>query len=324
MATGPPTWAPVSDPELLTVGRVNLDLYAQQVDAPFVEIESFDAMVGGSPVNVAIAAARLGVRAAVFTAVGEDLVGDWVLHALARERVDTAFAFRRRGPHTSLALLSQRPPDRALNFYRQDPADMHLTADDAARLPLASAQSLLISVDALARGSTPAAVHWILDHPRPTTYLDLDLRMVNWTDRKRYAAAAATAIGRVDVVIGTEAEFAAVLDVDEQRVTDAAGDRFPGRVLIVKHGERGSTLLAPEGRHQVPAFPVQEASTVGAGDSFAAGLIRARLSGEDWPDAARFASATAACTVSRHGCSRGFPRLDEVEAMLDRPAVGAR
>ena len=117
--------------DLITVGRVTMDLHAQNIGAPFEEVVGFDTMVGGSPTNVAIGSARLGLRTIAFTGVGDDLVGDFVLRYLRDEGVATAHVARKSGKHTSLALVAIQPPDRfPLTFYREDPSDIHLTVED--------------------------------------------------------------------------------------------------------------------------------------------------------------------------------------------------
>jgi len=318
----------VSDVDLLSIGRINLDLYAQQVGVEFADVEGWDAMVGGSPVNVALAAARLGMRSAVLTAVGEDLVGDWVLRALDRQGVDTRFVVRKRGPHTSLALRAQLAPDHPLAFYRHDPADIHITVADASRLPVERTRVVLVSADALARGSMVEACASVLRRARRsgrTVYLDLDLRDVNWPDLDTYAASVGAATKDADVVLGTEAEYAALLGLDRPDDPEAVADAVRGRlahrsrrVVILKQGDRGAAVFAGGEPIHVSACPVAEASTVGAGDSFSAGLIFARLEGFEWPEASRFASACAAITVSRFGCSVGFPELDEVTNLMNQ------
>lgn len=304
--------------ELLTVGRVNLDLYAQQTGAEFEEARGFDAMIGGSPSNIAIAAARLGVRTGVFTAVGDDLVGDWVLRAFERESVDTSYIARKPGVHTSLALLGQIPPDRFPRvFYRDNPADIHLTVAEAASLPLDRVGAVLVSADAFARGSTAEACGWILRTCREkgtTVYIDLDLRPEHWPKPDEYSVLVGAAVNDADVVLGTAEEFAALLRVEPRDVDQALSGQK--QVIVLKRGGEGAALLSPEGEFEAPVFDVPVASTVGAGDAFAAGLISARLNGSNWEVAARFASACGAITVSRSGCSQGFPRLNEVVNLL--------
>jgi sugar/nucleoside kinase (ribokinase family) len=316
----------VPELDLLTVGRVNFDLYAQQAGLPFAEVRGWDSMVGGSPANAAVAAARLGVAAGLVSAVGEDLVGEWVLRDLQAAGVDTSFVGRMQGPHTSLALRAQLAPDHPLAFYRHDPADIHVTLGDVKAVPVEATRAVLISADAFARGSMALAALSILRRGRAaerTVYLDLDLREVNWPDRKVYADAVAFAINEVDVLLGTEEEFAALIGRDPAR--DAAGVAeeicrhlagFPDLVVVLKQGSDGIKVFSGGSTTSLPAFPADEVSSVGAGDSFAGGLVAARLDGSSWEEAARFATACAAITVGRPGCSAGFPRRAEAEELL--------
>lgn len=312
--------------DLLTVGRVNLDLYAQQTGVEFGDVAGFDAMVGGSPANIAVAAARLGMRAGLFTAVGDDQVGEWVLRALERESVRTAFIPRKQGVHTSLALLAQIPPDRyPRTFYRDDPADIHLTLAEAMRLPLDNVGAVLVSADAFARGSTARTCGWLLhacQELRKTVYVDLDLRPENWPTLDSYADSVAPAVEHADVVLGTVEEFATLLRLEpssEEVLAQTLRARLlttPDRVIVLKRGAGGATILRSEGELAIPSHAVPISSTVGAGDAFAAGLIVARINGRDWADAGQVANACGAITVSRPGCSRGFPVPADLAAFV--------
>ena len=312
------------DVDIITVGRVNFDLYAQETGVEFSAVRGWDAMVGGCPTNVALAGARLGLHTAPFTAVGDDLVGDWTLASLRREGVDTQLILRKPDGHTSLALRAQVAPDHPLAFFRQNPADIHLSIDDAELVPIENARAFLVSADAFARGSTADATRALVARSRSkvTTYLDLDLREVNWRNLDDYAATVTRVLDDVDVVIGTEEEFNAMFQltpVGTENTVLSIIEKLLSResqVFIVKQGARGATLLLNSTSHRIANYEVTEASTVGAGDTFAAGLIYARLADRPWIEACQFACACAAITVSRFGCSAGFPRLEEVENFL--------
>src|SRR5213596_3808384 len=123
--------------DILAMGRSSIDLYANEIGAPFTEIKSFAAYVGGCPTNVSVGTRRLGLRSALLTAVGDDEVGDFVTTFLDRERVDTQFIPRKRGRRTSAVILTIQPPDRfPLTFYRDNCADRALTLDDVAKAPI--------------------------------------------------------------------------------------------------------------------------------------------------------------------------------------------
>ena len=324
--------------DLITVGRVTMDLHAQNIGAPFEEVVGFDTMVGGSPTNIAIGSARLGLSPIAFTAVGDDLVGDYVLRYLRDAGVGTQFVIRKSGKRTSLAMVAVQPPDRfPLSFYREDPADIYLTVQDAAALPFGDVPAVLISGNAFSRGSCVQAARYCAeqaDQEGTTTFMDLDLRPTEWSEPRAYGRALRAVFPSVDVLIGTEEEFFAALAPDPDAVTAGRAldqsehealapllDRLvTGGVVatvIVKRGPRGVTVISAGDTEDVPGFDVVAINTVGAGDAFAAGLIRSRLLGWDWRRAARFANACGAIQVTRHGCSASFPTGAEVEVFID-------
>lgn len=321
--------------DLITVGRVNLDLYSQQIGAPFREVTGFEAMVGGSPTNIAIGTARLGLRSAAFTAVGEDQVGDLILHRLAGDGVNTDFVLRKPGHLSSLALLGVEPPDQfPLMFYRSDPADIHLTVEDAAALPLGRVRAIQHSGNAFSRGRCAQTAMWLVEEGHRlgmVSFLDLDMRPAEWADHLDYGRAMRSAIPLVEVVLGTYEELWGALATDpgpalthgplteaqrkwvEESVFDLASGTGGPSTVVLKRGAEPTWLFHSDGsRQEVPGYQAEIVNTVGAGDSFASGLIYSRLTGQDWAEAVRFANACGAITVGRPGCSTAFPTLEEV------------
>lgn len=324
--------------DLLAIGRANLDLYSQDIGAAFEDITGFDAMVGGSPTNIAIGVSRLGLASAILTAVGTDRTGDFVLRYLRDEGVDTSFVPRIDGKLTSLALLGVQPPDAfPLSFYREDPADIYLTPSDADAVDLSSVRAIEVSGNALARGTCVEAVRRLLrtaTGSETTVYMDVDLRPSEWSNSSDYGVAVRSVLKEVDVLIGTEEEFFAAFMPSPGAVM--AGEPVPEgllpeldaivsgllddrpSVIVTKRGPNGATVESADGSLDVPGFPVEVVNTVGAGDSFAAGLIRSRLMGLGWEASARFANACGAITVTRHGCASALPSLSDVEEFLHR------
>ncbi len=322
--------------DLITVGRVNLDLYSQQIGAPFREVTGFEAMVGGSPTNIAIGAARLGLDSAAFTAVGEDQVGDLILHRLEQDGVSTRFVRRLPEYLSSLALLGVEPPDHfPLMFYRTDPADIHLTTEDAAALPLTRVKAIQHSGNALSRGECAQAARWLVGEAHRLgmlSFLDLDMRPAEWPDPLDYGRAIRGVLPQVEVVIGTYEELWGALApdpgptlshgpltssqrrwVEEQSFEQAGGEGGPSTVVL-KRGADPTWVFASGGVfREIPGYRAEIVNTVGAGDAFASGLIFGRLSGWDWEESVRFANACGAITVGRSGCSTAFPTLEEVQ-----------
>ena len=242
--------------DLFSIGRVSMDLFAQQIGAEFEDVEGFDASVGGSPVNIAIGVSRLGLRSGVLTAIGQDLVGDFVLRYLARENVNTEFIYRKPNTQTGLAIVAVQPPDRfPLVFYRENPADIQLTVQDAQNLPFDQIRTFMISGTALSRGSCRDAVLYVTERCRTkgvTTFMDLDLRPDQWQEPWDFGLNIRTILPSVDVIIGTEEECStggrqvegirtAVAGVDVAKPPDAgAGSVGPPGLCPVRR------ILGPE------------------------------------------------------------------------------
>src|ERR687883_1286848 len=147
--------------DVLAIGRSSIDLYSNDVGAPFEEITSFAAYVGGCPTNISVGARRLGLRTALLTAVGEDLVGDFVLSFLEREGVDTRFSRRKPGRRTSAFLLGIEPPDKfSLVPYRDNCPDLELTIEDVRLAPVAESRALLLTGTGLSRQPSRDATHF--------------------------------------------------------------------------------------------------------------------------------------------------------------------
>ena len=320
--------------DLITVGRVSMDLFARDIGAEFHDITAFETGVGGSPVNIAIGASRLGLKAIAFTAVGDDEVGRFVRHYLEREGVITQHVLRKAGHRTGMAVVGVQPPDRfPLLFYREDPADIHLSIEEAKALPLGEARALQLSGTALSRGSTRDVSLYLAERADAleiTTFIDLDLRPDQWSHPLAYGLNMRTVMPLCDVIIGTEEEFAAALSSAPEAVM--AGEKAVDRAglqrllletcaernltLVVKRGARGLSVFQRDRVVDVPGYPVEIVNTVGAGDGFASGLIAGWARGWDWSRAARFANACGALVVTRQGCARALPYWHEVEDFI--------
>jgi 5-dehydro-2-deoxygluconokinase len=308
------------------MGRSSLDLYAQEVGAPFVDIRSFAAYVGGSPTNIAVGAQRLGLRAAVLTAVGEDPVGDFILHFLQQEGVDTRFIPRKAGTRTSAVVLGIEPPDKfPLVYYRDNCADNQLAIDDVLQAPVGDCRVFEFSGTGLSREPSRSATALAAERARAagaTVVLDLDFRPNQWHDPRAFGVTVRALLPLVDIVLGTEDECRAVtltqavqVEVAHSQISGArvAGDlgaaiqvmlRRGPRGVVVKRGERGATYFLADGRtRDVPGFPVAVYNVLGAGDAFAAGFIYGLVKGWDWYQAARMGNAGGAIVVTRHGCA---------------------
>jgi len=329
------------------MGRSCIDLYANEIGAPFIEIKSFAAYVGGCPTNISVGTRRLGLRSAVLTAVGEDPVGDFVLNFLNQEGVVTDFVPRKPGHRTSAVILGIEPPDKfPLVYYRDNCADIELTIEDVLAAPIADSRILLISGTGLSREPSRSSTIFAAERARELgtkVILDLDFRPDQWHDARAYGVTIRSTLHLADVVIGTadETKAAALTDtafvaVEHSQVSDAhvQGDIKQAvqsvltagpEALVMKAGAERTTVYLRSGEAiEAAPFPVEVFNTLGAGDAFASGFIYGYLMGWDWHRAARMGNACGAIVVTRHGCANFMPTLDEVSAFVSsrgEPAI---
>ena len=324
--------------DLLAVGRSSIDLYANEVGAPFTEIKSFAAYVGGSPTNISVAARRLGLRTALLNAVGDDLVGDFVTNFLEKEGVETRFGVRKPGRRTSAFLLGIEPPDRfPIVPYRDNCADLELTIDDVLAAPVTESRAILLTGTGLSRQPSRDATLFAAAraHSRGTkVILDLDFRPELWPDIRTYGIAFRSIIPLVNVVIGTTQEVrAAILSgragESAIHVTDGttggpAADVIEAALaagpdaLVIKRGGDSTFVYARGGDViEVPTFVVEVLNVLGAGDAFAAGFLYGYLKGWDLYRSTRMGNACGAIVVTRHGCANFMPYEQEALRFIE-------
>ena len=323
--------------DVLAMGRSSIDLYSSDVGAPFVDITSFAAYVGGCPTNVSVGTRRLGLESAVLTAVGPDPVGDFILHFLQKEGVETGYVPRKPGKRTSAVVLGIEPPDRfPLVYYRDNCADIELTIDDVLAAPVADSRALFISGTGLSKEPSRSATLYAAELAKAagkTVFLDLDFRPDQWHDPRAFGVVVRSALPLVDVAMGSEEEVKVA--AGETRITvthsqvsnyQVAGDTGAAiramldaglGVLVAKHGPKGASVYLQGGEVvQAAPFPVEILNVLGAGDAFASGLLYGRLKGWDWRQSARMANAVGAIVVTRPACANSMPTLAEVEAFV--------
>lgn len=316
------------DYDLLCMGRSSIDLYAHEVGVPITAVKSFDAYVGGCPTNVSVGTRRLGLRTALLTAVGEDQVGDFVLHFLETEGVETRFIPRKAGRRTSAVVLTIQPPDRfPLTFYRDNCADIALTAADVEAAPIASSRFVFLSGTGLSLEPSRGATFHAAARAKAAgarLVVDLDYRADQWPSVQEYARHVQRLLGGAAVAVGTEEEAIAAaggapLDAAIEAVMKTGVPAF-----VLKRGARGSTIIREDGsRSDVPPFRVEVLNVLGAGDAFASGLIYGLREGWPLEEAARFGNAVGAIVVTRHGCANFMPTLAEVREFIARSEAGA-
>jgi 5-dehydro-2-deoxygluconokinase len=312
--------------DVLTVGRVGVDLYAEEPGASFREARRFQKSIGGSPTNVAVAAARLGLRAAVFTKVGDDGLGDYVRSALAEQfGVDTRFVGKDPTLLTPVVVAVMDPPeDPQFVMYRAPKApDATIVPDEVDLEVVRTVPILWISAGALAVEPSRSTTRLLLSERRRRdhTVLDLDYRPSFWASGAEAKREIGSTVETVTVAVGNRNECEVAVDESEP---DAAADALLARgvaLAIVKLGGEGVLVATPEERAVVPPVPVEVVSGLGAGDAFGGALCHGLLSGKSPVEAVEFANAAGALVASRLLCADAMPTEPEVRELMEASAA---
>jgi 5-dehydro-2-deoxygluconokinase len=306
--------------DLITVGRVSVDLYAQQVGASFLQPQTFDKSIGGSPTNVAVAAARLGLRSAVATKVGSDPLGGYVRKRLSEFGVDAQFVGTQDSGLTPVVLAALDPPEDPVIVFHRGPAapDTTLVVDDLPITQVQQCRAFWMSACALSTGTTAeASMSWLQQRARSEhTILDLDYRPSFWPDITVARAAAQRALEQVTVVVGNRAECDMALGISDP---DAAADALLAmgiQLAIVKMGGGGVLLATRARRIQVAPKSISVVCGLGAGDAFGGALAYGLLAGWDIDQIGAFANAAGAYVAARLTCADAMPDLAALEAFV--------
>ncbi len=328
------------DLDLITIGRSSVDLYGAQVGGRLEDMRSFEKYLGGSPTNMAAGTARLGLKSALLTKVGDEHMGRFIREELAREGVDVSGVLTDPERLTALVLLGIRDEDSfPLIFYRENCADMALSEDDVHEDFIARARSVVATGTHLSHPRTEAAVLKALDLARKhnaKTALDIDYRPNLWglaghgEGESRFVESAAvtaklqSTLHLFDLIVGTEEEFHIAGGSTDTIEALRAVRGVSNATLVCKRGAAGAVAFEGDIPDRLDdgqtgqGFPIEVFNVLGAGDGFMSGLLKGWLDGEIWPRALEYANACGAFAVSRHGCTPAYPSLTELEFFLAR------
>jgi 5-dehydro-2-deoxygluconokinase len=301
------------------IGRLSADLYPLQIETPLDRVQTFERFVGGFAGNVCTGLARLGVKVAIVSAVGDDGHGAFVRRFLSDEGVDVRWLGTHPTLKTALAFCEAWPPDHfPITFYREPTCpDWEVRISDVPLDAIAEAPLVFVTGTGLVRDPSRSMVLGVLERRvgKSYTVFDLDWRANLWGDRQaEYQALAHIGVRLADVVIGGDSEFrAAGLSATEALQCGT-------RIAVVKHGPDGVSLFTADGEQRVPGLPVPVVNGLGAGDAFAAAFGAGLLAGSPLVEAVRRGNAAGAIVATRLSCSTAMPRVEEVDALL----AGAR
>ena len=308
--------------EVITMGRLGIDLYPLQSGVPLGSVTSFGRFLGGSAANVAVAAAMHGRRAALISRTGADDFGRFLRDELERLGVSSQFVSTVEWLPTPITFCEIHPPDHfPITFYRYPKApDMEIEPDELDEEAVAGADLFWITTTGLSQEPSRSAHHRALRMRGEggLTVLDLDYREQFWTSVEAARGEIAEILPAVDIVVGNLAECeVAVAESDPERAGRALLDRGP-TTAVVKMGPEGVLGFESNGVVPVPPVEVDVVNGLGAGDAFGGALCHGLLAG--WPlgRTLEFANTAGAIVASRLECSTAMPHTEEVMAAMPR------
>jgi len=324
--------------DVICMGRAAVDLYGEQVGGRLEDMQSFTKYLGGSPANTAVGVARLGLKPAMLTRVGDEHLGRFVRETLAAEGVDVTAVKTDPKRLTALVFLGIRDRDTfPLIFYRDHCADMAIDTEDVAAAPIGEATALLLSGTHLSQPQTYRACMKAAELARAAgtrVVLDIDYRPVLWgltspgLGEQRFvpsdevSAHLQTVIPACDLVVGTEEEIHIAGGSADTLAAIRRIRALTSATIVVKRGPMGCVVFDGaipdrlEGGLHGPGFPVDVYNVLGAGDAFMAGFLRGWLVDEPLAHCCRLANACGALVVSRHGCAPAMPSWKELQHFL--------
>ncbi|WP_199425833.1 5-dehydro-2-deoxygluconokinase [Thermaerobacillus caldiproteolyticus] len=322
------TFDPKKTMDFISIGRLCIDLNANEINRPMEETVTFTKYVGGSPANITIGMSRLGMKTGFIGRVADDQMGRFIVNYLKKNHIDTSSVITdKSGSVTGLAFTEiKSPTDCSILMYRDNVADLKLEPKDVREDYIKQAKVLLISGTALAKSPSREAIFLALDYARKhdvVVFFDLDYRPYTWNSPEETAIYYNLAAEKCDVIIGTREEFDTMEQFERNRSDDEKTAKkwfdYQAKIVVIKHGKDGSIAYTKEGeKFKRTIFPANVIKTFGAGDSYAAGLIYGLMQGWDIPKAMEYGAAAASIVISSHSCSDAMPTLAQIEHYIQK------
>jgi 5-dehydro-2-deoxygluconokinase len=307
--------------DLITTGRIGVDIYPLQTGVGLEEVTSFGKFLGGSATNVAVSGARYGLKSAVITKVGNDPFGNYLIQELERLQVDSRFVGRTEHLKTPVVFCEIFPPDDfPIYFYREPKApDLEISESELDLDAIKTTKIFWSTVTGLSQEPSRSANLAALKARAKAqhTILDLDYRSAFWANPAEATEQIAKALPLVTIAVGNKEECdVAVGETEPLRAADALLERGV-EIAIVKQGPKGVLAKTKNESVEVPPYAVDVVNGLGAGDSFGGALCYGLLQGWDLQRILRFANIAGAIVASRLECSTAMPTYDEVQKIME-------
>lgn len=310
--------------DLICLGRAAVDLNSLDINCAMEETKSFAKYVGGSPVNIAVGAAVLGLGVGFIGKISDDQLGRYVRGYIAEKGIDTSgIVVDKEGHKIGLTFTEiKSPTDCSILMYRNGACDLYLKPEEIREEYLIRASHLLISGTALAQSPSREAALKAVQLAKKNKIkiiFELDYRPYNWESPEVVSLYYELVSEQCSIVIGTRDEYDLIFKYKEKKDGEIAEEllKTNAELVVIKHGADGSRAFDKQHReYNVSAYKVQALKTFGAGDSFAAAFIYQYLKDQDVEKALKYGSASAALVVTRHSSSDAMPKIEEIEKVI--------
>lgn len=313
--------------DFTAIGRLCIDLNANEINRPMEDTVTFTKYVGGSPANICIGMSRLGMKTGFIGKVADDQMGRFILRYLRDNGIDASgVSTDRTGAVTGLAFTEiKSPEDCSILMYRDNAADLKFAPTEVDEALIANSRVLLVSGTALARSPSREAVLLALRYARKhgtKVAFDIDYRPYSWTSPEETAIYYHAAAEKSDILIGTREEFDMLerFDGNDERSDEKTAAAWFGchaELVVIKHGKDGSIAYAKDGSaHRGAIFPAKVVKTFGAGDAYASGFLYGLMQGWTVSRSMAYGSAAASIVISSHSCSDAMPTAAQIDAYI--------
>jgi 5-dehydro-2-deoxygluconokinase len=298
--------------DLITMGRVGVDIYPNQIGVSLADVTSFSKFLGGTATNVAVGAAKLGNRTAVITKVGDDPFGPYIRRALEEFGVDPRYVGTHPTLRTPVVFCEIHPPDDfPLLFYREPTApDMTITPDELDLDAIRDARVFWTTGTGLSAEPSRAATLAALGaRDGRITVHDLDWRPMFWAEPETAGALQREALAHATVAVGNRDEVEVAVGTRDPAEASARLLELGLEIAIVKQGPDGVLARTRDGVVEVPPIRLEVVNGLGAGDAFGGALVHALLNGWEVERAVRLANAAGAYVASQLACADAMPDM---------------
>lgn len=310
--------------DMIALGRACIDLNAVEYNRGMEETMTFSKYVGGSPANIAIGSAKLGLNVGFIGKIPDDQHGRFIENYMKKSGIDTSnMILDTEGHKAGLAFTEIKSPEEcSILMYREQVADLYLTPNEINEEYLKSAEMLVVSGTALAQSPSREAVLKAVSLAKKNqlkVVFELDYRPYTWKNPAETAVYYSLVAEQADIVIGTRDEYDSMENIvnGTNEATIAYLFQHSPELIVIKHGVEGSYAYTKTGGiYQGKAYKTQVLKTFGAGDSYAAAFLFALNSGKEIEKALKYGSASAAIVVSKHSSSEAMPTVAEIEQLI--------